>query len=363
MGKGYEYQNPHQPQDREENEREMSLRVAILTRDYPPDIGGIPKHVYNLARKLRELSVDVEVFKGSSDAGTLLAPLRKTLREGDHDLIHIQSLPYAMFAPRKPLVVTVHSPVLEEGKYYTGVRRVKRPLAIPPEVISTLRADAIIAVSMKTESDLRRLYAWASAKRIYRIPNGVDTELFRPGSKPEGKAVITMASRLDRRKNIEEVLTALSRVHGEYELHIVGEGPEKPRLQRIATALGVKASFTGRLDEHQLAERLANTHIFISSSLSEGFGLSLLEAMAASCCVIASNIPAHRELIENNRDGLLYTGVNELTKILSELVKDLGRAKTFGEAARAKALRYSWDIIARKTRQVYEAVLGEAGSL
>jgi glycosyltransferase involved in cell wall biosynthesis len=87
----------------------------MIARDYPPTIGGIATHTFELTRTLRALGLEVELFEGRNDFGTLVASSRKDLSE--FDLLHVQSTPYGAFAKKHPLVVTAHSPTLEEKKY------------------------------------------------------------------------------------------------------------------------------------------------------------------------------------------------------------------------------------------------------
>src|SRR5579862_7945991 len=98
------------------------MKVAILTRDYPPAIGGIATHVERLVVALRRLGVDADLYVGYNDVKTLLLPFDMPLK--DYDLIHVQSLPYGAFVFGVPLVVTVHSPVLEEFAHYRSSLKV-----------------------------------------------------------------------------------------------------------------------------------------------------------------------------------------------------------------------------------------------
>src|SRR5437879_11505036 len=94
------------------------MRVAILTRDYPPAFGGVATHVDGIVRALRRLGTDVDVFVGGNNFRTALLPLIKSLRQ--YDIVHVQSSPYGAFVIGVPMVVTVHAPVLTEwGHYHT----------------------------------------------------------------------------------------------------------------------------------------------------------------------------------------------------------------------------------------------------
>ena len=100
------------------------MKVAILTRDYPPAIGGVATHVEGLVKALRRMGVEADLYVGSNDVKTLLLPFDMPIKK--YDLVHVQSLPYGAFVFGAPLVVTVHSPVLEEFAHYRRKRPAER---------------------------------------------------------------------------------------------------------------------------------------------------------------------------------------------------------------------------------------------
>src|SRR5229473_7338038 len=114
------------------------MKVAILTRDYPPAIGGIATHVEGLVKGLARLGVEVELNVGSNDVKTLLLPFDLPLKE--YDVVHVQSLPYGAFVIGAPLVVTVHSPVLEEFAHYRNSLKIASMPAIALEKATLSRA-------------------------------------------------------------------------------------------------------------------------------------------------------------------------------------------------------------------------------
>jgi glycosyltransferase involved in cell wall biosynthesis len=147
------------------------MKVAILTRDYPPAIGGVATHVEGLVKALRRLGVGADLYVGSNDVKTLLLPFDMPMR--DYDLVHVQSLPYGAFVFGAPLVVTVHSPVLEEFAHYRKALKAVSIPAVAMEKASLSRARAVLAVSAQSRSDLVSKYG-LEAERDEVIGNGVD---------------------------------------------------------------------------------------------------------------------------------------------------------------------------------------------
>ena len=207
------------------------MRVAILTRDYPPAIGGIATHVEGLVKALRRTGVQADVYVGSNSVKTLLYPFDIPLKE--YDVVHAQSLPYGAFVFGVPLVVTVHSPVLEEFPHYRNALKVASFPAIALEKVSLWRASAVLAVSGQSRSDLLGKYG-LEPQRVEVIGNGVDYERFsgrRDATDPSVMKKVLVVSRLAPRKNVKEAIEAVAEFpKGTCQLDIAGEGAENAAL-------------------------------------------------------------------------------------------------------------------------------------
>ncbi len=262
------------------------MRVAILTRDYPPAIGGIATHVEGLVNALRRTGVEADLYVGSNDVKTLLLPFDIPLKR--YDVVHVQSLPYGAFVVGVPLVVTVHSPVLEEFEHYRNALKVVSIPAIAFEKVSLRRASAVLAVSGQSRSDLLGRYG-LDPGRVEVIGNGVDYKRFsarRDAASPASMKRVLVVSRLEPRKNVKEAIEAVAELpKGACYLDIAGDGSERAALAELAKTLAPEGGvhFLGRVGVGSLPELYGDSAIFLTTSSSEGFGLSLLEAM--SCLV------------------------------------------------------------------------------
>jgi len=331
------------------------MRVGLVTRDYPPRYGGMATYVEALARHLRVLGVEVEVFVGGDDIGTLF--LARSLSSQDFDVIHVVSAPYGGLVSSGKLVVTVYEPVVCEWPYYGWWRKIKGLFAVRLERQALKRAMRIIAISRETKSNLVSHYG-LSDENVMVVPLGVDSANSGPKRKMSSIPTILMVSRLDRRKNLDEALQALAKLESQFRLVVVGGGPERERLEHLAHRLGLKAEFVGSVPQGELRRYYGEANIFLSTSKSEGFGLSLLEAMAHGCAVLASDIHAHRELVPDSRFGILYNGLDELTERLRVLTIKRNLVESLGSAAQELSLRYSWEHTAKATLAVYDEVAG-----
>jgi glycosyltransferase involved in cell wall biosynthesis len=343
-----------------------AMKVAILTRDYPPAIGGIATHVDGLVKALRRMGVEADLYVGSHDVRTLLLPFDIPLKK--YDVVHVQSLPYGAFVFGVPLVVTVHSPVLEEFAHYRNALKLASLPAVALEKASLSRASAILAVSGQSRSDLLGMYGLAP-ERVDVIGNGVDYERFsgqKGAANPASMKRIIVVSRLEPRKNVKDAIEAVAALpRGACHLEIAGDGSEKAALVQLAKNLGVAdiVHFLGRVSEGSLPEVYTGSAIFLTTSNSEGFGLSLLEAMSSGCACVASDLPTHRALIEHGVSGMIYGNRSELVSCLKDLLSSPEKAERLGAAARQVASGHTWEKVAERVTGAYENAVMESKHL
>jgi len=169
------------------------------------------------------------------------------------------------------------------------------------------------------------------ADRIHVLPSlYLDLDVFLPDG-PRGAACdLLMVGRLVPSKGVAQVLTALSRLarrgYGELRLRIVGRGPDQPRLTALAQRLGVgpQVEWTPWLeDAPALAAAYRGARALVVASTSEGGPRVAAEAMACGTPVVGTRVGILPELIEHNRNGVLYDGrIGSLTHSLQRLLTD-----------------------------------------
>jgi glycosyltransferase involved in cell wall biosynthesis len=173
-------------------------------------------------------------------------------------------------------------------------------------------------------------------RRTVVIHNAVDVAAAPRATPDRGSPVVVSVGRLKYPKDTPTLLEAAARVPGEWRLDLVGDGPERPELERAAPA---NVHFLG--ERHDVPEVLAAASIFVLSSRSEGFPISVLEAMAAGLPVIASDVGGVSEQVEHDVTGLLVPREDAaaLASALQRLVEDPALRRRMGEAGRARAAR------------------------
>ncbi len=336
------------------------MRVAILTRDYPPSVGGIATHVEGLVKALKKKGVEVGLYVGGTDVGTLLLPFDIPLQS--YDVVHVQSLPYGAFVFGVPLVVTVHSPVLEEFPHYRSSLKFVSLPAIALEMATLGKAKEVLAVSDQSRLDLEGGYGLRPG-RVAVIGNGVDCDRFSAshGTAARDPKSVIVVSRLEPRKNVQEAIKAIAQLpEGSCALEVVGDGSERTALEELAQQIAPgRVSFRGRVSEASLPEQYGASGIFLTTSRSEGFGLSLLEAMASGCACLVSDIPTHRALVEHGVSGMVFRSQQELLAELKELLSDPEKERRLGEAAMEVARGHTWEKVAERVAAAYDrAILG-----
>lgn len=181
------------------------------------------------------------------------------------------------------------------------------------------------------------------------IPNGIAMERFPDSLLPsrweEREAAIVMASRFGRQKDHTTLIRALAllRARGlQPPLYLAGAGSpwQRRKVRALATRLGLasQVDFLGNVAD--LPQRLATTRVFVLSTHWEGMPLALVEAMAAGCACIGSDVTGVSEVIAHERTGLLvpHADANAMADALQRLLQDVTFARQLGEAARHRAL-------------------------
>ena len=144
---------------------------------------------------------------------------------------------------------------------------------------------------------------------------------------------------------------------------MIGDGPLKDELQRQAKRLGVSDNciFTGARTD--VPEILSSLDILILPSLSEGFPIILLEAMASSCPIVASEVGGVKELIENGKTGLLVPSADSqaLAEAIRELLQNKEKAQSMGSfAQRIVRESFSLNRMIAQTEDTYEQLISAA---
>jgi starch synthase len=383
------------------------VRVAVLTREYPPEVyGGAGVHVEFLVRELRRLvDVDVhcfgvgrpdargyvppaELFAANAALQTLGVDLEIAASVGGADLLHSHTW-YANLAGvlgaqlhGVPHVLTAHS--LEPHRPWKaeqlggGYR-----ISSWAERQAYENADAVVAVSYGMRADVLDAYPSVDPARVHVIHNGIDTALYAPASSDEAlvrhgvdptRPYAIFVGRITRQKGVGHLLAAARAFVPEIQLVLCAGAPDTPELA-ASTAAAVSSLAAGRsgvvwiqdmLPREQLCQLLTHASVFVCPSVYEPLGIVNLEAMACETAVVASAIGGIPEVVADGLTGVLVPQLavptEEFEAGLAEAVNTLcaepARAEAMGRAGRERAVHeFGWDTIAARTVELYRSLL------
>jgi glycosyltransferase involved in cell wall biosynthesis len=228
------------------------------------------------------------------------------------------------------------------------------------------RSSCILAAFQHTIRDLGP----AVAGKTINFPEvGIDPELFSPGDRPtEGPVEVLYAGRLVPYKLPEVIIRAFgdSKILGAHRLTIVGDGPERPRLEALIDRLQLRDRVTllGQRSQQEVASLMQRAHVFAFPSIRElGAGV-VIEAMASGMACVVVDYGGPADLVAEDRGikipmGSLDELVHRFRSSLESLVSDRDRIARLGRVATTHALeKYSWDQKALKTLEIYSWIAG-----
>jgi alpha-maltose-1-phosphate synthase len=376
---------------------EPRLRIAMLTREYPPEVyGGAGVHVEYLARSLAGL-VNLTVHCQGADRPDAIAhrpwqqlaaanPALQTIStelsmaaatEGA-DLVHSHTW-YASLAGHLagllhgvPHVLTAHS--LEPLRPWKA-EQLGGGYAISSwcERTAMESAAAVIAVSHGMRADILMTYPHVPADRVHVIHNGIDAVQYAPdrgrdvldrlGIDP-GRPSVVFVGRVTRQKGLQVLLRAASRIAPEAQLVLCAGQADTAELQAEVSGLVEHLRTTrsgvvwlpGMLAKLEVIQILSHATVFVCPSLYEPLGIVNLEAMACGTAVVASAVGGIPEVVADGMTGLLVPAGDEaaLAGAINALVSDPAKAAELGARGRQRAVaEFSWDSIAAQTAQLY----------
>ncbi len=220
--------------------------------------------------------------------------------------------------------------------------------------------DQIIAVSKYTRDNLIRF--GVNDEKVTVAENGIDLgEIEGVDAEKFEHPTICAVSRLVSYKRIEDLIDAahmLKKDVKDLRVKIVGTGPMMQTLKSRAARLGVGdvVEFVGHVEKHSEVLRIMkSSHVFCQPSVVEGFGISVVEAMALKTPYVASDIPAMREATSGGVGGILYT-----PKDTAELAESLKKALEGGVIGGSDEIGdYDWKVRAKKVEDAYEQLINK----
>ena len=408
------------------------LRIALLGYRSHPHVGGQGIYLHYLSKALVDLGHQVDVISGPPypelDARVRLIPLpsldlyahpnptralrlKHLLSRADfyewwsklsgafgepycfgrrlntyfkthnpqYDIVHDnQSLCYGLLDLQKRgvnVIATVHHPITQDRDLALAaattqghrwlIKRWYSFLTMQKKVVQQL--EHVITVSAQSQQDIAAAFN-RNAEKIHIIPNGVDTNIFKPLNDVARVPfrLITTASSDQPLKGLSVLLRALAQVRVEYpalQLLVIGKLKENGETEKELQALNLQDAvhFKSGISNEELVAEYARASIAIVPSLYEGFGLPAAEAMACGVPLICSDGGALPEVVGDAAYVVRAGDVDSLQTALNELLTNQYLCEQYGAKGRAHILQQlSWDCVGKKMERYYFQTLSQA---
>jgi alpha-maltose-1-phosphate synthase len=393
------------------------MRVAMMTREYPPEVyGGAGVHVTELVAQLRRLcAVDVHCM-GAPRPNAIVHQPDPRLQDANAAMSTLSS--DLMMANAASAATVVHS-----HTWYTGmaghlaallydVPHVLTAHSLEPlrpwkaeqlgggyrisswvEHTAVLAAHAVIAVSSAMREDVLRVYPALDPSLVHVIRNGVDTDVWYPAgprqtgpeSDPQTDTVlaelgvdprrptVVFVGRITRQKGLAHLIAAAHRFSPEVQVLLCAGAPDTPEIaEEIGAAVANLAAERGgvfwiqeMLPIAEMREIYSAASVFVCPSVYEPLGIVNLEAMACGTAVVASDVGGIPEVVADGVTGsLVHYDADDpsgyqagLAEAINELVGDTEKAQRFGRAGRQRCIEeFSWAHVAEQTLEIYRKV-------
>ena len=215
------------------------------------------------------------------------------------------------------------------GRFYLWLERLMWPLTT-----------AVVCVSEATRRQGVAARACDDARTVV-IHNAVEVGSFGARAESTGTPRIVSIGRLAFPKDFVTLLAALARVDADYRVSLVGDGPDADEVAAAVEASGLSDRVELLGAQGAVMELLTRSDVFVLSSRSEGFPVSILEAMAAGLPVVATDVGGIAEAVVDGETGILVPAADPqgLADALERLLADVEVQRRLGAAGRARALR------------------------
>ncbi len=356
------------------------MRIMIVTDQYPPMVGGVPKVTHNLAtdfarrghnvvvvapsygtRDVHRIEDEVHIYRFSSFEWPTYVelripflpflPLRRLLKQFDPEIIHIHS-PVVMGNIAQILGGGFRKPVIATNHY------------MPTNIGRSLSSDPILGKSFQnvwysylvhfcnrceyvtapTITALNLLYKHGLRAPARAISNGIDLTRYTPGQPdeearqrfqlPADRPLILSVNRLSQEKRIDVLIDAAAKLHEQAHIVITSTGPAEAELRAQVKALNLqdRVTFSGFVSDEDLISLYHLAHIFAIPSQADLQSLATMEAMAVGLPVVAADAYALPELVHHEENGFLFSPGNsdEMAHYLDTLLRDPQLRKRMG---------------------------------
>lgn len=298
-----------------------------------------------------DISVSVDVEK-----------LEKVLQEQNFDILHFHE-------PAVPILsrqIMTRSNAINIATYHAATPSLGRKRAIETVGLAYGKSilkyfDVLTAVSTPATGYIKLI----TNRKVYIIPNGIDLSKYQKSSlakKTDNKKSILYVGRLEKRKAVKKLIQAFSILHQwhkNYQLDIVGDGPERTRLENYVREQKIgNVNFLGFVDEPKKIKLLQESEVFCSPAMyGESFGIVLLEAMASGCVVVCGNNPGYESVMTGSGQLSIVNpkDTREFARRLLLMASDESLRKHWFNWAEQEVVKYDYLNVVDQYLKLYKA--------
>ncbi len=386
------------------------MKIAFFTDTYHPEVNGVVTFLDTVIRELAKHGHHVIIYTQSVATNPIRHPnvelvklpilkvypkfylvipnsekLRKQVQEDCVDIIHVHTPGIlalsALRAARKlniPAAISFHGFWHVYDQFFPPVKKLKDKLRLLIEASGLKRVkdpvkesiwfllgalygkfDVAVAPCNSTAEMLR-----GHGINCKAINYGINYAITPPRKGDRSHSKLLVVSRLSFEKDIQVVVAAFSiaaRKHPELRLTLVGNGPARKFLEKLADKLGVrdKVTFTGMVKRNLIKEYYRTHDVFATASTFETFGYTTAEAMAAGLPVVAVKAQGTVDLVSHGVNGFLVEpyDVTGFAEAMEKIFGDRTKAKRFGEASRELVKEFSVEECYKNHIELYKRLL------
>lgn len=377
------------------------MKILITSDWYAPAVNGVVTSVRNLRQELEARGHEVRIltlsqstrswaaggvtYLGSIPAGRIYPGARlrtpsvhgwlRELVEWGPDVIHSQCEFSTFLLARRmaeylnvPLVHTYHTVYEDYTHYFSpSVRFGKKAVAMFSRWVAA-QTDCLIAPTAKVR---QLLQGYGVDRPVFVVPSGIELDRFGGEPDPYRQAVLRQSlqipsenrilvcvGRLAEEKNIDELLRMRASLgDAAVTLLLVGDGPDRLRLEGVAAGLGLTAPavvFAGMVPPAQTPDWYQLGDLFVSASTSETQGLTYIEALAAGVPALCRADPCLDGVIREGENGWQYRDTEDFQKKLETFLAHPQWQESMSTAARHSVEPYSARVFAQRVEEIYQ---------
>lgn len=375
------------------------MRVLMITPYFHPVLGGVETVVENLSTRLNEIGIPTDIMtfnfaagypynaawrrtkesiKGRADVIRVpalnilpnrlhsplvtsrinLIPMRFRALLQNYDIMHFHNdvdLSFPLFSLNVRKYKVFHCHVLDVT--YDSYRRnpitrfVLRNAACIYITLSKLFADYLVTLGI-------------SESKIRILPNGIDTDKFRPSDQPKDRNLLLFVGRLEQKKGLPVLLESLKHLQKNVRLAIVGPTMNmkyfrdiEDVIQKINRKTAHEVTYLGALDENEKLKWYQKASVFLCPSVSESFPMVNIEALSCGTPVVASDVGAISEVVRDHENGILVPPrrPDKLAEAIQYLLDNEKERRMYGSRGREWILQqFSSEVVVEKLLKIYK---------